>query len=96
MQEELGDFIAELDVKIMADHEKKMRDDEMKRARGSNKAYDSMKMFCELINNKKTMKKHRARCGNGSKGGKVKSNSVLPHNSARMTSRSPLRACLIN
>ena len=97
MQEALGDFIAELDVKIMADHEKKMRDDEMKRARGSKKAYDSMRMFCDLINHKKTMKqKRKARGGKGRRGGKGKSRSVLPRSLARMRSRSPRRACLIN
>ena len=40
LQEEICDFIAEIDVKIMADHEKKMRDDEMNRVRGSKNAYD--------------------------------------------------------
>ena len=97
MLEALGDFIAELDVKDMADHEKKMRDDEMKRARGSKKAYDSMRMFCDLINNKETMNRtRRARGGKGRRGGKGKSKSVLPRSLARMRSRSPRRACLIN
>ena len=53
----------------MANHEKKMRGDEMKRTRGSKKAYDSMKMFCDLINNKKTIKQN-ARQG-VAKGAKV-------------------------
>ena len=97
MQGAVGDSIAEFDVKIIADHEKTMRDDEMKRARGSKKAYDSMRMFCDLLNNKKTMKqKRKAKGGKGRRSGKGKSNCVLPRNLARMRSRSPRRACLIN
>ena len=92
----LTEFIAELDVRIMADQEKKMRDDEMKRARGSKKAYDSMRMFCDLINNKKTMKQRKARGGKGRRGGNGKSKCVLPRILARMRSRSPRKACFIN
>ena len=96
LQEALTELIAELDVKIMADHEKKMRDDEMKKARGNKNAYDSMKMFCDLINNTEKWKKIRESGVKGRKSGKGESKCVLPRNFAMMRSRSPRKACLIN